>query len=124
MRKRENEGALGEDLLGRESVAGSGFGRGIALLQLGGAEGPSIDQEAVDPTGLLDERLTQDRWSAFRRYASASVGPACPVDVPGDDVTSRGRGKPCGISRASGRRGNRAQGGEEHDRTKHRYLPL
>src|SRR6476661_4645732 len=63
---------------------GRGLRGGVALVELGGAEGAPVDEEAVDSAGVLGQRLAEDRGAAFGGCALAGRGAARPGDVAGD----------------------------------------
>src|SRR5947209_546029 len=73
-------------LLGRQGRSLRRFRRGIAALQLGGAQRLAIDGEAVESPGALGQRLAEDERTTFVGRAVTGGGAAAPDDVAGDEL--------------------------------------
>src|SRR6266700_8434467 len=73
-------------LLGRQGRSLRRFRQGIAAVELGGAQRPAIDDEAVESPGALGQRLAEDEGTAFVGRALAGGGAAAPDDVASDEL--------------------------------------
>src|SRR6185369_2019404 len=76
-------------LLSRQRSARPGLGDRVALVELSGAESPAIDRKALDASGVLGQRLTQNRRATVGGGALAGRGGAIPDDVAGNEPLGR-----------------------------------
>src|SRR4029078_6594712 len=101
--------APGGCLLRGEGPGGSRTGQGVAPFELGRRKCPSVDQERIDMSTLLGERLAQDHRSSIRRRAQARVRCAIPHDVPSDEAARRRLAELCRIAGGVGCPGGKSE---------------
>ena len=90
-RAREETRPRGSLLCGERRVLRR-LRRGVAAIELGGAQRAAVDDEAVDSPGVLGERLAEHQRAALVGRALAGGGAAVPDDVAGDEA-ARWRGR-------------------------------